>query len=64
MLKNRMAIKALIRCTIFLLIATIPTTNFGKLVDLIVSYSAEELKRFLERAGTNACNLHIQNSCC
>ena len=54
-LKNRMAIKALIRCTHFLARRHIPhTTNFDELVDLIVSCGAEDLKRFLERAGKNA----------
>ena len=54
-LKNRMAIKALIRCTHFLARRhVLHTTNFGELVDLIVSCGAEDLKRFLERAGKNA----------
>ena len=30
------------------------TTNFNELVDLIVSCSAEDLRRFLESAGRNA----------
>jgi len=51
-LKNRLAIKALIRCTHFLHIAH--TTNFDELVDLVVSCGAEDLRRFLERAGKNA----------
>ena len=54
-LKNRMAIKALIHCTHFLARRHIPhTTNFDKLVDIIVSCGAEDLKRFLGRAGKNA----------
>ena len=45
-----MAVKALICCTHFLARRHIPhTTNFGKLVDLILSCGAEDLKRFLER---------------
>ncbi len=54
-LKNRMAIKALIRCTHFLARRHIPhTTNFDELIDLIVSGGAEDLKGFLERARLNA----------
>ncbi len=54
-LKNRMAIKALIRCTHFLARRHIPhTTNFDELIDLIVSCGAEDLKGFLERARLNA----------
>ena len=54
-LKNRMAIKALIHCTHFLAHHHIPhATNFDELVDLIVSCGAEDLRRFLERAGKNA----------
>ena len=50
-----MSIKALIHCTQFLACRHIPhTTNFDELVDLIVSCGAEDLKRFLERAGKNA----------
>ncbi len=54
-LKNRMAIKALIRCTHFLARRHIPhTTNFDELIDLIVSCGAEDLKGVLERARLNA----------
>ena len=50
-----MALKALIHCTHFLAHHRIPhTTNFDELVDLIISCGAEDLKRFLERAGKNA----------
>ena len=64
-LKNRMAIKALTRCTNFLARRHIPhTTNFDELVDFIVSCGAEDLKRFLERARKNATYTHVQNSCC
>ena len=48
-LKNRMAVKALIRFTHFLACCHIPRTiNFEEFVDLIVSGGAEDLKRFLE----------------
>lgn len=54
-LKNRAAIKSLIRCTHFLARQHIPhTTNFEKLVDLVVSCGGESLKRFLESTGKNA----------
>jgi len=54
-LKNRLACKALIRCTHFLTRRHIAhTTNFDELVDLVVSCGAEDLRRFLERAGKNA----------
>ena len=53
-LKNRMAVKPLICCTHFLARHHIPRiTNFDEL-DLVVSCGAEDLKRFLERAGKNA----------
>ena len=53
--KNRLAIKALIRCTHFLVRRHIAhTTNFDELVDLVVSCGAEDLRRFLESAGKNA----------
>ncbi|KAI6649988.1 Zinc finger MYM-type protein 1-like [Oopsacas minuta] len=53
-LKNRIAIKALIRCTHFLARRHIPhTTKFDELIGLIASCGAEDLKRFLERAGKN-----------
>ena len=65
-LKNRMAIKALIRCTHFLARRHIPhTTNLDKLFDVIVSCGAEDLKWFLEGAGKNATyTSKIGNSCC
>ena len=63
-LKNRMAIKALIRCTHFLARRHIPyTTNFDELVDSIVSCGAEDLKRFLERAGKNATYTTYTDEC-
>ena len=51
-LKNRAAIKSLLRCTHFLDIAH--TTNFGDCVELVVRFGGEDLKRFTERAGKNA----------
>ena len=54
-LKNRAAIKSLIRCTHFLARHHIAhATNFSSLVDLIVSYGGEDLRLFIERAGRNA----------
>ena len=54
-LQNRMAIKALIRCTHFLTYQHIAhTTNFDKLVELVVSCVGKTLQTFLNRAGGNA----------
>ena len=54
-LQNRKAIKALIRCTHFLAHQHIAhTTNFDKLVELVVSCGGETLQTFLDRAGGNA----------
>ena len=54
-LQNRKAIKALIRCTQFLAHQNIAhTTNFDKLVELVVSCGGETLQTFLDRAGGNA----------
>ena len=54
-LKNRAAIKSLLRCTHFLARNYIAhTTNFGDLVELVVSCGGEDLKRFTEKAGKNA----------
>ena len=51
-MKNRAAIKSLIRCTHFLARNHIAhTTNF---VDLVVSCGSQTLKYFLEKAGKNA----------
>ena len=53
--RNRAAIKSLIRCTHFLTRQHIPhTTNFDKLVDLVVACGGDDLKHFLENAGRNA----------
>ena len=54
-MKNRMAIKALLRCTHFLTRRHIAhTTNFEGLVNLIESCGSEYLKAFKESAGKNA----------
>ena len=54
-MRNRAAIKSLIRCTYFLARQHIAhTTNFSKLVDLVVSCGGEDLKYFMEKTGRNA----------
>ena len=54
-MKNRMAIKALLRCTHFLTRCHIAhTTNFEELVHLIESCGSEHLKAFSESSGKNA----------
>ena len=54
-LQNRKVIKALIRCAHILAHQHIVhTTNFDKLVELVVSCSGETLQTFLDRAGGNA----------
>ena len=54
-LKNRAAIKSLIRCTHFLARHHIAhTTTFSDLVDLVVSCGGEDLRLFIEKAGRNA----------
>ena len=54
-MRNRKAIKALLRCAHFLARNHIAhTTNFATLVDLIVSCGGEDLKQFTERTGKNA----------
>ena len=54
-LQNRKAIRALIRCIHFLAHQHIAhTTNFDKLVELVVSCGGETLPTFLDRAGGNA----------
>ncbi len=53
--KNRRAIKALIRCTHYLCKLHLPhTTNFSKLVDLIVSCGGKDLDDFITNAAKNA----------
>ena len=53
--RNREAIKSLIRCTHFLVRNHIAhTTNFQKLVDLVVSCGGESLKLFMASAQKNA----------
>ena len=54
-MKNRTAIKALLRCTHFLARNHIAhTTNFDRLIDLVVCCGGEDLKQFIESAGRNA----------
>ena len=54
-LMNRAAVKSFFRCAHFLARQHIPhTTNFKKLVDLVVSCGGEDLKNFLDRTGRNA----------
>ena len=54
-LKNRLAIKSLLRCTHFLARDHIAhTTTFGDLLDLVVTCGGEDLKRFVDKAGKNA----------
>ena len=54
-MKNRAAVKALIRCPHFLARQHIAhSTNFEKLVNLVVASGGEDLKTFLESAGKNA----------
>ena len=53
--RNRKAIKAFIRCTHFLARQHIAhTTNFDKLVDLIIACGGQDIKIFLETAAKNA----------
>ena len=53
-IKNRSAVKELIRCTHFLARQHIAhSTNFEKLVSLVVACVGEDLKTFLETAGKN-----------
>ena len=52
---NRAAVKSFIRCAHFLACQYIAhTTNFEKLVELVVSCGGVDLKNFLERTGRNA----------
>ena len=54
-MKNRAALKSFIRCTHFLTRQHIPhTTNFEKIVHLVISCGGEDLKHFLETTGRNA----------
>jgi len=52
---NRKAIKSFFHCDCFLACQHIPhTTNFDKLVELVVSCGGESLKNFLDKTGRNA----------
>ena len=54
-IKNRAAVKALIRCPHFLACQHIAhSTNSEKLVSLVVACGGEDLKTYLESAGKNA----------
>ena len=54
-MRNRAAVKSLIDCTHFLARQHIAhTTNFSKLVDLVVSCGGEDLKYFMVKTGKNA----------
>ena len=54
-MKNKVAVKSPIRCTHFLARQHIAhSTNFEKLVNLVVACGVEDLKIFLESAGKNA----------
>ena len=53
--KSRAAIKSLILCTHFLTCQHIThSTNFTQLVDLVVSYGAQDLQIFVENTAKNA----------
>ena len=53
--KSRKAIKALLGCTHYLCKQHIPhTTNFSKLIDLIVSCGGKDLEEFFRKAAKNA----------
>ena len=53
--KNRKAIKALLGCTHYLCKQHIShTTNFSKLIDLIVSCGGKDLEEFVRKAAKNA----------
>ena len=63
-LKNRAAVKSLIRCTHFLVRNHMAhTTNFEKLVDLVVSCGGDTLAYFMANAAKKCC-VHISHSCC
>ena len=55
--------RALIRCTHFLAYQHFAhTTNFDKLVELVVSCGGETLQTFLDRAGGNATYIVFVNA--
>ena len=52
-MKNRAAVKSLVRCTHFLVCIHLPqTTKFEKLVDLVVSCGSETLTYFIAARNT------------
>ena len=54
-MKNQAAVKSLLRCMHFLVRNHIAhTTNFEKLVDLVVSCGGEALTHFMDKAAQNA----------
>ena len=62
-LRNRAVVKSQIRCTHFFARQHIAhTTNFSKLVDLVVSCDGEDLKYFMEKTGKNAT--HSRSKIC
>ena len=62
-LKNRLSTKFLLRRTHFLALNHIAhTTNFGDLVDLVVSCGGEDLKQFVDQSWEK-CSLHIKRCC-
>ena len=62
-LQNRKVIKALIRCTHFLAHQHIArTTNFYKLIELVVSCGGETLQIFLDKSWRK-CNVYLKNGC-
>ena len=58
---NRKAMKSFIHCAHFLARQHVPhTTNFDKLVELVVSCGGEALKNFMDRPGKKGvCSSHI-----
>ena len=63
-MKNRAIIKSFIRCTHFLACQHIPhTTNFDKLVDLVVSCGGEDMYEVLPGEHRKECKVHTSRSC-
>ena len=58
-LKNRLAVTSLLRCTHCLARNHMAhTTNFGGLVDLVLTCGGEDLKQFVDK-----CSLHLKRFC-